>query len=423
MVPAPHDDSGRRQLARRQLNPLPGLCVVACAFAAMACNGDDGSGTSPTEDTGITYPDPTYEYDAVITEKQLVGGLTDDAVAAHQMSNMFLASAALVASDEKVGDQLNTDGEGPGFTPTGDFECWERPQFPMWSFDISYEPCTDQFDLAGGVTIEDHPSGPLLFNYNSFTVAGRVLGGTLAFDTTDAFDSPMYWQTYNTDATTPSPDNDVQLGIETDGFTSGASWAGGTQVDLQGRTMQMWGVLTLRPGARDFTIVHGGAEEDDVPADEAAPAEAVTNSLVWQTCRCPTSGQSTYDLDIDYSEITFDLDSIEVVDDGFDDPDITVEVEHTVGAKATLTYTGCGEYDLDFEGEATSFTVPNAAVSAYLSYLCEIAVIPSDRCLGVVQGATDAGDFTVEVTRDEVLAVAQAAVEAEFDQGWCLTTQ
>jgi len=397
-----------------------GVAALVAVLAGAACNGDDGPGTTGPGDTGVTYPDPTYEYEAVITEKDLTAGLSDDAIAAHQMSNMFLASAALVSSDEKVGDQLNTDGQGPGFTPTGDFECWTRPQFPMWSFDISYETCAKQFEISGGVTIEDHPSGPLLYNYNSFSVANRVLGGTLAFDTRDAFDSEMHWQTYNTDSNSPGPDNPVQLGIETGGFTSGASWEGGTEADLNARTMKMWGVLTLRPGARDFTIVHGGRTAEDVPADEAAPATAVENSLVWQTCRCPTSGQSTYDLDINYSKVVFDLDAIEKVDDGVDDPNVEIEVEHTVSATATLTYTGCGEYDLDFEGEATSFDIDNDAVSAYLSYLCEIAAIPSDRCLGVVQGASDNDTYTVEVTKDEVLAVAQEAVEANFDKAWCL---
>ena len=391
---------------------LPTLAVLS------ACNGDDGppGGGDTDTDTDVR---PDFVYKAEAGAVAYSAALTPDTIAAHQMSNMFLASVAIVSSDEKVGDQLNTDGEGPGFTPTGDFECWSRPQFPMWSFDISFEPCVKQFAMSGGVTIEDHPSGPLLFGYNNFTVDERTLGGTLAFDTRDAVDAPMHWRTYNTDSTNPSPANPVQLGITTEGFTSGASWDGATQVDLQNRELTSWGVLTLRPGNRDFTIVHGGRTAADVPTDEAAPAGAVGNSLTWQTCRCPTSGLSTYELDIQYTELTFDLDSLEQVDDGVDDPEVIIDVEHTVSATATLNYTGCGEYDVDFEGDATSFTVDNDAVSAYLSYLCDIAAIPADRCLGVVQGARDVGDFTVEVSREEVLAVAQTTVEENFDKTWC----
>ncbi len=392
---------------------LPLFLVMA------ACSGDDGPPGTTTDDTGITYPEPTYEYNGVISGADLVSGLTDDAIAAHQMSNLFLASAAIVSADEKVGDQLNITGEGDGFEPTGDFECWERPQIPMWSFDISYEACTENFGMNGGVGIEDHPSGPLLFNYNTFTVESRIMGGTLAFDTRGAHDEPMHFVTYNTDRSSPGPDNRVQIGLETEAYTSGATWDGGTRVDLDARTIDMWGVLTLRPDTRDFTIIHGGTDAADVPVDAAAPAGAVRNSLVWQACRCPTQGTSTYDLDIVYSEISFDLDSLEQVDDGWDDPIVTVPVEHTVSAKATLDYTGCGEYDLTFDGEATSFTIPNDVVAANLSYLCDIAIIPVDRCLGVVQGARDVGDFTVEVTREEVLAAASVAVESDFDKGWC----
>jgi hypothetical protein len=290
----------------------------------------------------------------------------------------------------------------------------------MWSFDISYATCEENFSIDGGVGIEDHPSGPLLFNYNTFTIEERVMGGTLAFDTREAFDAPMHFNTYNTDRTTPGPDNRVQIGLESDLLSSGATWDGNTFVDLNARTIDMWGTLTLRPDTRDFTIVHGGVDPADVPVGSEAPASAVQNSLIWQTCRCPTSGSSTYDLDIVYEEISFDLDSIEKVDDGWDDPVVTVPVDHTVSARATLTYTGCGTYDVDFDGSATSFTIDNDVISAHLSYLCDIAVIPNDRCLGVVLGAQDAGQFTVEVTEEEVVAAASTAVAANFDEQWCL---
>lgn len=394
---------------------------LAVSLLLFACNGKDETPGTTTDDTGPTFPDPTFDYDNVILDAELVSGLTDDAIAAHRMANMFLASAAVVAADEKVGDQLNITGEGDGFTATGDAECWERPEFPMWSFDISYQTCADNFGINGGVGIEDHPSGPLLFNYNTFTIEERVMGGTLAFDGVGAYDAPMYFHTYNTDRTTPGPDNPVQIGLEADFFTSGATWDGGTYVDLDARTIDMWGVLTLRPDTRDFTIVHGGVEPADVAVDQERPADAVQNTLVWQSCRCPQSGASTYDLDIVYSQLSFDLDSIEQVDDGVDDPVVTVDVDHTVSARAILDYTGCGEYSVDFDGEATSFTVPNDVIAANVSYLCDIAVIPLDRCLSVVQGVVDAGDFTVQVSQEQVFAAASSAVEADFDQGWCLT--
>lgn len=393
---------------------------LALTLVLFACNGKDEPPGTSTDDTGIVYPPPTFDYDSVIAGAQFEAGLTDDAIAAHRMSNMFLASAAVVSADEKVGDQLNIAGEGDGFTATGDFECWERPEFPMWSFDISYQTCSDTYGINGGVGIEDHPSGPLLFNYNTFTIEGREMGGTLAFDPLGAFDAPMHFHTYNTDRSTPGPDNPVQIGLEADFFTSGATWDGGTFVDLDARTMDMWGVLTLRPDTRDFTIVHGGVDPADVAGDQAAPADAVRNSLIWQSCRCPQSGASTYDLDIVYTQMSFDLDTIEQVDDGVDDPVVTVPVDHVVSARATLTYTGCGEYDVAFDGAATSFTVENDVIAANISYLCDIAVIPADRCLDVVQGIRDAGTFTVEVSQEEVFAAASTAVDADFDQGWCL---
>lgn len=390
-------------------------------FALGACSGDDAKDGPTDTDTDTDPSGSDFVYKASSGAGSYNAALTPDTLAAHQMSNMFLASVAVVSSDEKAMDRLITDGGGGDVSaPTGEFECWDRPEFPMWSFDLNYETCKDQgYEMGGGVSIEDHASGPLLYSFNSFTIEGRTLGGTLALDTRDAVADPLFWASYNTDSVNPGRDNDVQLGLTVDGVTSGAAWDGGNNINFTERTWSMWGVLTLRPTDREFTIIHGGTSPEDVAADDPSP-NVVRNSLNWQECRCPTSGLSTYELDVQFDELTLDLDDLELEPDDIDDPEIVVGVDHIVSGTAEIRYTGCGEQDIAYAVAGTTVQVPNDVVTAATSYLCDIKVIEdTTRCLAIVGGLKQVGDFEITIPEADVLSTAQAAVDNDFDGAWC----
>ncbi len=391
-------------------------------LGAAACSGDDGPnpGTGPTSGT---KNGPKFAYKAETGARGYQAALTPDTIAAHQMSNMFLASVAVVSADEKAMDRLITDGGAEGVdVPTGEFECWERPEFPMWSFDLNFESCEPQgYEMGGGVSIEDHPSGPLLYSFNSFSIEGRTLGGTFALDTREGVDDALFWGSYNTDRTNPGIGNEVQLGVGVDGATSGASWIGGSSIDFASRTWSMWGALTLRPEKREFTILHGGRTEADVAPDSPS-SDVVRNSLNWQECRCPTGGLSTYELDLRFDTLTLDLDDLEVDPDDIDEPTIDIPVDHIVTGTATIEYTGCGEQQITYDVGGTTIEVSNDVVVAATSFLCDTAEIAdTERCLAIAGALREVGSFQVTIPEADVLATAQAAVDEDFDGPWCLT--
>ena len=396
--------------------------TLLIVLAAAACNGDNAKDGPGTTDTSVPQPKPSFQYQANAPARSYVASLTEDSIAAHQMSNLFLAATAVVSSDEKTRDQLITDGNGLSSGGGTGFECWSRPEFPMWTFDLNFEPCADQgFDMGGGVSIEDHASGPLLYSFNTFRIEDRSMGGTLALDTRGAVDAPLFWTSYNTDSNSPGLDNPVQLGISAGDYTSGASWTGGTSVNFLTSTWSMWGVLTLRPADRDFVIVHGGNVATDVPPDEAPGADAVAMSLDWQSCRCPSAGKSTYELDLQFDEIKVDVDDLEINDDGVDDPEITLVIEHTVSGTATVNYKSeCGTFDVDYDVSDTVITVPNTTMVAAVSFLCDIrAIEDTARCTSITAGLARVGDFLIDVPQADVLATAKATLEDSFDGAWC----
>mgnify|MGYP000052721917 CR=1 FL=1 len=395
---------------------LPTLAVLS------ACNGDDGppGGGDTDTDTDVR---PDFVYKAEAGAVAYSAALTPDTIAAHQMSNMFLASVAVVSADEKTMDRLITDGGAKGVeAPSGEFECWERPEFPMWSFDLNFEACDAQgYEMGGGVSIEDHPSGPLLYSFNSFAIEGRTLGGTFALDTRTGVEAPLFWGSYNTDRSNPGPENTVQLGVGVDGATSGATWEGGSSIDFDERDWSMWGALTLRPEKREFTIIHGGRTLEDVAA-ESPGADVVKNSLNWQECRCPTAGVSTYELDLAFDEITIDLDDLELDPDDIDEPTITIPVDHVVSGTATIEYTGCGEQTVTYDVSGTTIEIPNDVIVAATSFLCDTSgIADTQRCLSIAGALREVGPFEIAVPEADVFATAQTAVDNDFDGPWCLT--
>jgi hypothetical protein len=413
--------------------------LVALAFV-VACNGDKGdggpgteTGTGPGEPLKFTFLSsvPATDYDAEVAGNALI---------AHQVSSMFLASAAVVAADEKVQDRLNVDGGGgyngfsrvagsAGGVRAASLACWSRPEFPMFSFAIDYSPC-EAYDMDGGVYIDDHPSGPLLFEYQDFKIKTRKMGGVLALDTQGAYIDPSctelpcqpYWVAYNTDIVNPGPDNPVQLGVTVDGVPYGVSYTGGASVNFGDQEWSMWGVLDVGIDS-DTTVqvVHGGVVPPDVAPDDPPGADVDQSSLNWLSCRCPTSGIEAQELPLHFTHLTLDLDSLEDVPDAIDDPTLELDVDKEIPGSAVLHHTGCGTYDVDYTSDPVEITVGTDELQGAISFQCATLAIDDEaRCTALLNAAKALGTtFTVTVSPEDATATAKDAVNSDFDTQWC----
>lgn len=399
--------------------------------ALVGCKGDDGDGNDADTDTGDDGP-VSFTFVDSVTAVGYDAQVAPEAIAAHQVSSMLLASTAIVVADEKVQDRLNTDGAGSseterfgdGFRP-GALDCWQRPQFPMFSFTIDYTTCADSYLMSGGVFVNDHPSGPLLFEYNNFQFTGpgtiREMGGVLALDTRGAFPEPLYWEIYNTDSDNPAPDNLVPLGIEIDRVLYGVSYTGGASVDFLNQQWSMWGVATIGPAEDPITVVHGGRVPEDVAPDDPSGADVLKTPLNWLECRCPTSGVSTLDMPLDIATVTVDIDDLEAEPDDIDDPTMEIPVNFSLEGQGILTTTGCGEYDVEYQTQSVAIPVTRDQLVGALSFQCATFAVEGElRCAAMVAAANQiAQDLTIEVRQEDATATALDAVEQDFDTAWC----
>lgn len=384
-----------------------------------ACN----SGGGMTDDTIDTAPPPPeFNFRDVVQPTAFDANINANVIGAHQMTNMMLASMGVVSSDIAVQGLYNSDGGGDY---RGTLQCWVRPQFPRWSFDMNFASCKN-FDMNGAVNVSDHPAGMLLFSFSSFEIGNppRSMGGSLAFDRNGANPEPLFWSIYDTADESPGPDNRVPIGVTLGGerVPKGLSYEGGANVNLLQRQINFWGEATIS-GDPPITVVHGADRTGVVAPDDPPGADAVSLPLDWTRCRCPTSGVSSLDMPLEVSSVTLDIDDMDEGDDGFDDAALTVIVDHTINGRTVLTHTGCGTYDVEFtpEEDPVTIQVDGQALFAQASFLCDTRTIEDPlRCDALFRAITEVGDtLTVQFSPDQLDELAALAVDDDFDTGEC----
>ena len=173
--------------------------VTVLVLLAAGCSGGDSDSSADNGDTDTAEPPPSFVFKSVVPIKEFEAVITPAAIEAHKVANMLVASTGVVVADEKVQDVLNANGTG-GYRAS--FYCWDRPEFPRWTFNIGYNTC-DQYMMDGAVQVSLDPTNKVLFSFSNFKINDRELGGTLALDTIGAVPDDLYWRTYDTDTTTP----------------------------------------------------------------------------------------------------------------------------------------------------------------------------------------------------------------------------
>lgn len=387
--------------------------LVGLVALLSACSGtDDPDGTV---DTGEPAPFFTFKSDVPVT--RLTAEIREDAVQAHQATNTLLAATRLLAADEKVQDELRAYGNG-GFR--GAFQCWERPQFPRWTFTLAFAEACAQFDLSGAAGIERHSTQRLLFNFQDFTINGRELGGTLGLDTDGAFDEPQFFVAYATDADNPDDEVPVGVTLALGQPPVGISLDSGAAVSFANTAWSFWGNATLS-GDAGIVVTHGAATAEETGAAMPTGANVLRSSLDWLECRCPTSGVMSQPLPITVDEVVIDIDDLEEEPDNVDDPNLAVPVEFEIDGRAILDITGCGEYDVTYESQAVDIVLDKQLAFAELQFLCETRTInDTARCTALQQALLrNSDDLVAQVSVEDLLATANEAVTLQFDTNWC----
>ena len=390
---------------------LVGLAVLLLP----ACSGSDSDGGVDTGDDALNF---TFKTQVGVDD--LSAEFSEAAVEAHQSTNVMLGALRLLAADEKVQDQLNSYGDDGSFR--GAFQCWDRPQFPQWTFTLNFGYGCEMFDLEGAASIERHSTQQLLYTFQDFVIAGREIGGTIGINTIGAFDAPLFFVGYDTEANEPAPDNPVPVGVRLNSaaLPVGLSLDLGMAIDFANSQWSVWGTSTLS-GDEPITVVHGAASVDEVAPDAPTGANVLGSSLDWLECRCPTSGISSQEMPIVITEVLVDIDDLEEEPDEVDDPVLTIPVDARVEGRGILNYTGCGEYELDYVADPIQITVDKQLVFAQIQFACDTRTINDPaRCTAFQQALLrNSEDLTVDVTLEDITRTANASLGAQLDTNWC----
>lgn len=394
--------------------------LVGLAVLLTACSGDPNPDKGATADTAP--PPLSFTFKTQVPASELSAEIADSAVKAHQASNLLLSAQRLLAADEKVQDELRSYG-GDGDVPRGAFQCWTRPQFPRWTFTLAYGDSCAQFDLEGAAGIERHPTQQLLYNFQNFSVKGREMSGTLALNTLGrAKNVPYSFVLYDTELDNPGIETRTEIGVTLGpGNRAGITFDGGAAVNFTNQTWSVWGTSRISGSEDPITVVHGARTAEEVAPDSPTGANVVRSSLDWLECRCPTQGLASQEMALEITSVMIDIDDLQEERDGVNDPVLEIDVEQRIEGRAIFNYTGCGEFELEYETEPLQITLDKQLVFAELQFVCDTRTINDpERCAALQQALLrNSEDLVVDITTEDLVATAQDAALVQLDTSWC----
>jgi hypothetical protein len=393
--------------------------IPAILFLGCGPKEDD---TDPVEDTDSTIPAIPTVFNASAPASEVGASISDDVVEAQQTFNALISAMSMIAADSEVQARLVIDnGDQSGSARAYMPQCWERPSPARSQFVINFDPCNLNYNVRGGVEVNDHPSGPVLFNFLNMAVNDREINGVFALDRIPSI--PLAWQSYDTDTFSPGLDNRVPIGVDIEGNASGIRFDGGNSLNFGlGQEFGWWGVAQIQSLDATTEIYYGGTTPEAIQPTQPPGITSVKTSLSWMSCRCPVGGTVHYpELDLTINEFSFDLDDLKVEDDTFDDPVLIVESTSLIEGSATLYPTGCGTYTVDYSTTGTATTTVDAdLLVAQISFQCEALFIEdAAHCDALIEAAREVGSVEIMVSDEQIQAAALAEINARFDTEYC----
>lgn len=386
------------------------------ALALLGCKDKDGDGgNTDTGPTSALPPPAAFLTSAVAND---MDGVVDDATVTNQaLANTWTGTLQVLLSDAEVQNRLGIHtGAGLRSAPTF---CWDRPSPALSEFTINYDFCASSTGLSGGIRVEDHPAGPLLFHFLDFTLGERSMGGVLGMD----FVTFNQWYLYETDSFSPGPDNRVPITFTIDGLQNATSLDGGMVMEGPlAAAFHTWAVAeVITIDSVTHELVLGGTSTALDPFVQPPEGTDHDSTCDWESCRCTTSGTNTFFGALALTEVRVDLDDLQDGDDGFDDPELEFPASQTVDGTYVVTTTGCGKYDATFTAnETVIFTVNGVALESEIQQQCELLVIEDPRhCDALVATARASTGISLALDADKLSKAGQRAVRDSFDDVWC----
>lgn len=381
--------------------------LVVVGLAIMGCS--DGE---PIDTSGPDVPPFDYDLSAQAKAGSARVELPQAAVDAHAAVTTFMSINLLAVAEPHVQNVL-------GHPASPENNCWETINQQFTTFDVSYKNCKDLMNTQGTIRVRQVLAGYKAFQFLGMSMEGRAISGALGLDGTGA--PPLTFATYDTQAEEPSPEKRSPISVNIGGTTYSIDWTGGLVYDPEAKRLRSWGVGEVGGLSTLTTVRVGGLNADELVGLEPPP-DALVGNTNYDECRCPDSGRMAYELPIDIVRLEIDLDDLQPVDDGFDDPVLEMDVHATVQGEFIVDTTKCGEYDLEVRLDQNTVTVPVSGliVGAAIQKQCDALLInDKEKCEALVGIASRTDNFEFLVDANVVTEGANTDAMARFGGGWC----
>ncbi len=378
-----------------------------------AC-GDQAETTGPTDLSDP--PPPPVPFVETAEGGALEGGFTGNVVETQQATNAMLAATAVLLSDTEVQGRLLIDN-GSDLRAAPEI-CWSRPSPAMSEFTMDFTGCGNDYNMSGGVRIEDHPAGPVLFQFLDFTLDERVVGGVLGLELTE---TGRQWHIFDTDTFSPGPDNRVPITVTVGGTASATTIDGGLHWNtIPTENFHLWGTATGTTLSDTRTAVMGGTVAGIDPYTDPG-ADAPTFTCGWQTCRCQLSGVTSYAAAVELETVRVDIDDLQDGDDGFDDPDVEFVIDVEITGRLDIEAAGCGVWTATFTTDALpAIAIERVALESAIQRQCEIKAIDDEHhCVELEAMANASSGIELSISAAKLGNLVQNLVDNDFDNNWC----
>ncbi len=385
---------------------------ITLTLVLSAC-GDGQGGNS--DDTGAG-PAIQIDFGNSVNAKSVEATATDEIISAQRAMNLVTSGLLIAATDPAVIDRMI------GGSPPDSVQCWIGPVVAQSAFLLDYSPCGADV-MSGGLSYKEPPNGPTTWQYNVFTIdTSRVLDGTIGFEGTP--ESGDSWAMFDTTVADPDQANRQALSATVDGIAYSVSVHGGASMVLSpmDKKFSQWSAMSITPAGGGDTVEFAlGDVSFDSVNSISRPSDPLRSDLVYDSCRCPTTGTIGLDLAMEVSAVTIDLNKLKVDDDGVEDPFVTVPVSQVVTGDAAVSIEECGGYETEFtSAEDVEVTVSGADLATAISGLCSSAIIEdANRCTALQSAANNAGDILVSVGEAKLAEAASSTVDVDFDNAYC----
>lgn len=351
--------------------------VCLLASGTIGCSEDENLPLDSMKIKSIEQIEQMEEQGVVTIE---MGQVENDFIQSGNPMAAINASLKLALSSFEVTELLELPGTQNTGAPGSGPLCFGVSTAGL-SVELDFTGCSN-IGLSGKIKVAKHITGlfagPIVVTFkDGFSIQNVAITGSLGLTRVAGKQLTFRMFTADKDGTQGTP---ISVEYLEKDVTVTARFDGKVKVSLLTAEVLFWGVASSTFKGVTTTIYVGGVSDDDV-AGVNPSADAIVYKLFPFDCYCPSRGVISGQLDLNISEINFDLDDF-TSDDGTDDyPSFVIPVNVDSTYTATVRFSECGVMQVALHVEddkPLDFAVAAELILSALESANDNGIVPDD---------------------------------------------